>query len=177
MEILLVIAIFLQATLRMATPIALGALSANLSERAGVINIGIEGIMLMGAFCGAAVSHLLGNPWLGLIAGILAGALMGAFLGLLSIYVMGDQIVIGIGMNILGLGASTLGLILVWGNRGTSGWIPELPNISVPWLENIPVLGTILNGHDPTAYICWAVVLIAFFILCSICMLLFSSYS
>jgi len=161
METLSAVQIFIATSLRMATPIALGAIAATLSERGGVINIGLEGMMLMGAFTGAAVSYFSGSAWVGLVAGVFAGTLMGALLGLLCIYVNANQIVVGIGVNILGLGASSLGLIQVWGNRGTSGWLAGLPHLDIPLVGQIPFIGQILNGFDPTVYLCLIVAIVA----------------
>jgi ABC-type uncharacterized transport system permease subunit len=146
------------SALRLTTPIALGAVGASVCERAGLINIGIEGMMLIGGFVGAVGSEFLGGPWQGLLAGTFAGAFLGAVMALFCVYMNGDQIVFGIGVNLLGLGASTLGLFLIWGNRGTSGWLEGLPHVVIPVISEIPLLGSALSGHDPTTYICWFLV-------------------
>jgi ABC-type uncharacterized transport system permease subunit len=156
---------FIAAALRLTTPIALGAVGASFCERSGVINIGIEGMMLIGGFAGAVCSHFLGSPWLGLVAGTLAGACAGALLGLFCVYMNGNQVVFGIGINLLGLGVSTLGLFLIWGNRGNSGWLAGLPRMAIPLISRMPLLGATLSGHDPTTYICWALVPICYVIM------------
>ena len=99
---------FLAATLRTATPIALATLACTISERAGVINIGIEGTMIASAFTGAVGAYYSGSAWVGLLCGAAAGVLLAAIIAGLSIYCGGDQVVIGIGLNLLGPGLSYL---------------------------------------------------------------------
>ena len=165
MEALIFLPVFISTILRMSTPIILGGVGATFSERSGVINIGLEGMMAIGAFSAAAVAFLTNSSWLGLLAGILAGVLMGAFLGILAVYVGGNQIVIGIGINILGVGAATLGTVMIWGNRGTSGWLQGLPEINIPIIKSIPFLGEIISGFDPTVYLSWLAVLVVYIVL------------
>ena len=93
---------FLAAALRTATPIALATLACTISERAGVINIGIEGTMIASAFTGAVGAYYSGSAWVGLLCGAAAGILLAAIIAGLSIYCGGDQVVIGIGLNLLG---------------------------------------------------------------------------
>jgi ABC-type uncharacterized transport system permease subunit len=165
MEPIAFITNFVSTVLRMSTPIILGAVGATFCERSGVINIGIEGMMITGAFAAAAAAFFTGSPWLGMLAGLLAGMLMGSFLGLLAVYLGGDQIVIGIGINILGLGGTTLGVVMIWGNRGTSGWLQGLPEINMPLISKIPVIGAMISGADPTVYLSWLAVVIIYLVL------------
>jgi general nucleoside transport system permease protein len=153
----------LSAAIRMATPIALGAIGATFNERAGVLNIGIEGMMLTGAFAGAVTAFYSGNPWLGLLGGVVGGLLAAALFGLLTIYFNGDQVVVSVGLNLLALGATTLGLSLIWGNRGTSDWLPGLPTVTLPLVSKIPILGPILGTADPVVYLTWIVVAVSYF--------------
>ncbi|NMC80739.1 MAG: ABC transporter permease [Chloroflexi bacterium] len=155
----------LSAAIRMATPIALGAIGATYNERAGVLNIGIEGMMLTGAFTGAISANYSGNPWIGLLGGVAGGLLAATIFGLLTIYFNGDQVVVSVGLNLLALGATTFLLSLIWGNRGTSDWLPGLPTIRVPVLADIPVLGPILGSGDPIVYMTWIIVAASYFII------------
>jgi len=91
----------LTATLRLATPIALAAMAGTVSERAGIINLGLEGKILGGAFAAAYASSLTGSPWLGLLAAVAAGMAMGGLLGLFAIRFRADHVVAGVGLNIL----------------------------------------------------------------------------
>lgn len=142
----------LTTTLRLATPIALAAMAGTMSERAGVINIGLEAKILAGAFAGALGAHLTGSAWVGLVAALVAGAAVGALLGLFAIRLTADHVVAGIGLNILMLGLTTWLMQVIWGSRGTSPAIPGLPQWSVPVLKNIPGIGPLFAGHSPLVY-------------------------
>jgi simple sugar transport system permease protein len=96
----------LAATLRLATPLILAAMGGLVSERSGVINIALEGKMLVGAFVAAVVAYYTGSPWLGLAAGALAGAALGALYGFLAITLRANQIVAGTGINLLAAGVA-----------------------------------------------------------------------
>ena len=95
---------FFASAIRLTAPIALGTLACTISERAGVINIGIEGSMLFSGFLAAVGSYYTGSPWVGLLCGCAAGAFLALILGVLAIYCNGQQIVIGIGLNLFGPG-------------------------------------------------------------------------
>lgn len=156
---------FLSATIRTATPIALATLACTFSERAGVINIGIEGTMIASAFAGAVTAYYTNNPWMGLLGGMLCGALLAGIIAVLSIYCNGDQVVIGIGLNLLGPGLSYLIMYNIWGSRGTSPWLPGFSAINVPLIKDIPVIGEIISGHNPCIYICFALVVVMHYVL------------
>ncbi|MEW5866900.1 MAG: ABC transporter permease [Bacillota bacterium] len=143
----------LTATIRMATPIALAAMGGAFSERSGVVNIGLEGMMLTGAFCGVLGSYVSGSPWLGVLFAIAGGGLMGAILALFAIRLKADHVVSGVGLNIFALGLTTWLMQVLWRNRGTSVSVNGLPMFSIPAIKNIPVLGTILWTHSPLVYL------------------------
>jgi ABC-type uncharacterized transport system permease subunit len=107
-------------TLVKATPLIFAALGGVLSERSGVVNIGLEGIMVAGAFTSVCVSGATGSPLLGLVAGVIAGAGLAALLAYVSTKLGFDQIVAGMGLNIVALGAAAFGLVLVYGQPGAS---------------------------------------------------------
>jgi general nucleoside transport system permease protein len=138
---------------RLATPIALGALAGILCERSGVINIAIEGLMLMGACIGFIVALLTGNAWLGLVAAVVAGGVTVMLHALLSIRFKTDQIISGTVINILAVGVTGFlrnNVILKLQEQGFTG--NALPVIPIPGLASIPVIGPILFNHQPIAY-------------------------
>jgi simple sugar transport system permease protein len=149
----------------MATPIALGAIGATFNERSGVLNIGIEGMMLSGAFLGSVVSYFSGSAWLGILGGIAGGMLAALIFGLLCIYFNGDQVVVGVGINLLAFGVTTFLLSVIWGNRGTSAWLPGLPEVTLPLISKIPIIGKIIGTADPIVYICWILVIVSYLVI------------
>ncbi len=111
---------FLSLTLVKATPLLFAALAGVVCERAGIINIALEGALTAGAFAAVATSYATGNPLLGLIAGVAAGALLCGLLGIAATRLGVDQIVAGIGLNVLAAGATAFGLVVVFGAPGAS---------------------------------------------------------
>jgi len=153
------------ATLRLATPIAYGSLGGLFSERAGIVNIGLEGMMLMGAFAGVTVSYFTGNPWLGVLGAILAGGFLGLVHGLVTVKFAGDQVVSGTGINIFALGFTAYMSQVIWGSRGASESVQELPTISIPLLKDIPIVGEIIGTHTPLVYLMIIITVVSYIIL------------
>ncbi|MHB1843741.1 MAG: ABC transporter permease [Deltaproteobacteria bacterium] len=132
------------SVLAFAPPVALAALGGVLSERAGVINLGLEGIMRFGAFFGAWAALLSGGPFVGLGAGAAAGGAAGALLAALAIWARADQIVAGVALNLLALGLVTF--LLEWGLGATGGVtdpVPALPSLAVFGLGRLPWVATL----------------------------------
>ena len=119
---------FVWLTLIKSTPLVYAALGGVLSERAGVINIGLEGMIAIGAFTGVAVSFATGSALLGAAAGVLAGALLGAVLGFAATRFRVEQIVAGTGINLIALGGAAYGLVIVFGQPGASKEVNALGN-------------------------------------------------
>jgi general nucleoside transport system permease protein len=125
----------LYSTVRMATPLLLAALGGLFSERSGVINIALEGLMLAGAFTSAVVTYYAGNPWIGLLAGIAAGTFISVIHAVACIQFDSDQVVTGTAINILMLGIPTL---LSGALFGTTGSTPQIRRADL--LPNAPVV-------------------------------------
>jgi ABC-type uncharacterized transport system permease subunit len=125
----------LYSTVRMATPLLLAALGGLFSERSGVINIALEGLMLAGAFTSAVVTYYAGNPWIGLLAGIGAGIFISVIHAVACIQFDSDQVVTGTAINILMFGIPTL---LSGALFGTTGSTPQIPRVNL--LPNAPVV-------------------------------------
>jgi len=161
---LITVGLFASA-IRMATPIAFAALGGIFSERAGIINIGLEGMMLTCAFSAVATTHFLGNPWLGVLFALLIGALLGLLHGLITIKFAGNQIVSGTGINILALGLTAFMSQVIWGSRGASDAVQGIDPISIPLIKDIPIIGGIIGVHSPLVYILIISVAISYIIL------------
>ncbi len=138
---------------RLATPIVLGSLAGILCERSGVINIAVEGLMLTAACFGFIIALTSGNSWLGLLFAIGAGGVLVMLHALLAIRFKVDQIISGTVINILAVGVTGFlrnNVILPLSQSGTTG--KALPNLPIPLLSNIPVLGPIFFNHRPITY-------------------------
>jgi len=148
----------LRSSLQAATPIALSALSAVWCERSAVINIGIEGMLLTGAFVGVVVASAAGNLWLGLVAAVLSGALLGAVLAVLSIKFKVDQIISGTAINIFAVGlTSYLGAAWLAENQALNA-SGKFGLFALPLLSDIPILGPIFFNVNLLIYLMMIVI-------------------
>ena len=135
----------LAATLRVATPLVFGTMGELFCERAGILNLGIEGTMFIGSFVGFAVASSTGSLWLGLLAAIIAGVLSGLLMGLLTVTMGVNQHVSGLGLTLLLTGLSLFGFRLVFGTNRVQPTINPFPQI--PVFGNLPVLGPIFDQY------------------------------
>jgi len=125
------------AGLRTGTPLLFATLGELLTERAGVLNLGVEGMMLVGALTGFAVAHSTGNPWIGVLAAMLAGGAISLLHAFVSITLRGDQVVSGLALTFVGAGlTSVLGASYVQVRD-----VPRLPVLPLPFLYDIPLIG------------------------------------
>ncbi len=129
------------AMLRFATPLIFAAMGGILSERSGVINIGLEGMMLMGAFFGIFGADLFGSWFLGILVGVASGAVLGLVHAVVSIHLRADQVVSGTGINIIALGITGYVFIYHYGDQGTPPDVSQVPNLTIPLIEDIPFIG------------------------------------
>lgn len=149
----------LQSTVILAVPLAFGALSGVLSERAGVINIAIEGQLLFGAFGAALVGSLLGNVWAGLIAAPLVAVLMGALLALFAVGYQVQQIIVGVVLNVFAVGITSFFFGSVMSeNPGMFNSPMRLPTLRIPLLADIPLIGSALFEQNILVYLMWVIV-------------------
>jgi simple sugar transport system permease protein len=144
---------FLEATVRIATPLGLAALGETVTERSGVINIGLEGSMLGGALAAAMAAHWTGSPWAGVFAGWLAGAAIAAIFAVFTIGLRGDQIVVGTAITLASVGATGAIYRAAFGVTGTALSLPTLAPLGVPGLESIPVVGVALFRQSVPTYL------------------------
>lgn len=132
----------LMATIRSATPLVIAALGGLFAERSGVVNIALEGKMLIGAFAAVVVAFYTGNPWLGVLAALLTGALMAAILAVVSIKYSANQVVSGVAINMLAAGLTVFLMHVFFGTAGTSPSVERLPTLGLftPIVYLAPVL-------------------------------------
>ncbi len=155
----------LKATLESSVPLVLAALGGMFSERSGVVNIGLEGMMLLAAASGAAGSFLTGNPWIGLLFGVGAGAGLAVIHAVISVKYKGNHIVSGTGILLFAAGASTLMLQVIWGRPGTSDRVPTIPDVGFSGASDVPLLGPVLEGVSPIVYGMFVIAIICWYVL------------
>jgi general nucleoside transport system permease protein len=134
------------AMLAFATPLTFAAIGGMFSERSGVVNIGLEGMMLTGAFFAVLGADKLGNWALGLLCALIAGGVAALIHAFVSIHLRADQIVSGTAINFLALGVTGYFFIQVYGDQGVPGSIPRVPTVNLNAIDGIPLIGPVF-GH------------------------------
>lgn len=152
-------------TLRLAIPIAFGAIGGTFSERSGVMNLGLEGMMLMGSFGAVLGTYLTGSPYMGVLLALLIGAATGGIFALFSVRFKADQTVCGVGLNILASGFTTVMIKQVWGKEGMSGQVKHLDNITIPGLSKLPLIGGAFTDQSLFLYLLILVVILSFIVM------------
>jgi simple sugar transport system permease protein len=141
------LAALLVSVIAASTPLLLAAVGELVVERSGVLNLGVEGMMLAGAIAGFAAANRTGSPGLGLVAALLAGVGLALLFGVITLTLQANQTATGLALTIFGRGASAL---------AGAGYVgiaaPTLPKLQVPGLSDLPFLGPVLFGHDPLVY-------------------------
>ncbi|MGQ9615470.1 MAG: ABC transporter permease [Spirochaetota bacterium] len=146
------------ATMRMATPIIFGTLGEILTERSGVLNLGIEGIMLMGAMSGFLVSFLSGSLWLGVLVAAVVGMLLALLMALLSVYLGLSQHVSGLAITLFATGLAMFMYRLHFGAPTVPPIVKPFDKIQIPLLSEIPVIGHGLFTQYTLTFVAWALV-------------------
>ena len=158
---------FLFSVIRMSTPIIFCALGALIANHAGAINMALEGIMLTASLLAVMFSAWMQSCWAGLLGAIVGGLLMSLLFAWLHLYKDSDLIITGLALNTMASGGTVYILYLVCGDKGTSRLLPSinLPNVELPLIKDIPVLGPVLSGHNILTYLalvavflCWLLV-------------------
>ena len=148
--------------IRLATSYLLAALGEMFTQRSGIYNLGLEGVMLMGAFTGFYTALVTGSPYLGLLAGMVVGGLMGVVMGIVSITLKAEQGISGIGLYLFGWGLSGLFYRLYVGGITT---IEGLKPVKIPLLGDIPYIGSALFDHGIVVYLAFLLVPVCWFVL------------
>jgi general nucleoside transport system permease protein len=148
MELVIFIENLLAATLRMATPLMFGTMGELFCERSGVLNLGIEGTMFMGAFVGFTVAAFTGSLWLGVLAALLAGALAGLLMGFFAVKLGVNQHVSGLGITLLLTSLSLFFFRVIFGESQNPPKIEPFPQLT--FLQGVPLIGDILSQYALT---------------------------
>jgi simple sugar transport system permease protein len=166
MDVLFLVAIIqtvLASTWRLATPLIYASIGEVFTERSGVLNIGLEGIMLIGAFAGFAGTFYSGSLLVGLVAALAGGLLSGLLFAIFTVTIKANQIVVGAALNLIGLGLT--GFLYRALFAGKSQGIEAFAPIDIPFLSDIPFVGEILFRHNILVYGTIVLVLVASFVL------------
>ncbi len=140
----------LVATIIAGTPLIIVALGQLIAEKSGVLNLGAEGMMAMGAVAAFAITHHTGNPWLGVFAGMAAGILMSLLFAVVVLTMMGNQVASGLALSILGVGLSAF-----IGKPYESEVLDSVAAIRIPLLADIPIIGPALFNQQSLVYFSW----------------------
>jgi len=157
----------LQNTLRTATPVILAAMGGLLTEKAGIMNIGMDGMILIGAFTAVAFSFFCTSAAIGVLMAVLVGIIIGLFFALFVVKFKSDEFIIGMALNTFAGGLTVFLLRSIFDVKGTFSdpGIQALPTINIPFLENVPVLGPLLSGNSLFVYLTWGLVFLTWLFL------------
>jgi len=163
---------FAESTLRIAVPLVFAGIGGIFAEKSGVINIGLEGLLIISAFTAVAVTHLLSGGsnasqstlWIGLFGGVLASTLLAIVFAIIVIEFKADQIIAGIAVWLVGLGLGPFLSIVIWGSVNSSS-ITTMDTVTIPGLAAIPILGPILFDASPIVLLMLATIVLAWYAL------------
>jgi simple sugar transport system permease protein len=148
--------------IRLATPYLYATLGETIGQLSGVLNLGVEGMMLMGAYAGFYITYRTGDPWLGLLAAIIMGTVLGLANALITVTFKADQGISGIGIFLFGLGMSEL---LFQKTLGSVATVSGFPPIRLPLLGDLPVVGNLLFNHSLMVYAAYLLVPLVWLVL------------
>lgn len=162
----IVIIAIVASALRLATPLIFASLGGVFSERSGVVNIALEGIMIMGAFFAVLFTHMTGNPWIGVLAAMITGILTSLLLGVVAIHLQGNQVVAGVAINLLAVSLTAFLLELIWNRSGATPSVENaLTGNPFKFLEGIPILGDLFSKFTPFIYLAFLMVAVSYYVL------------
>ena len=152
--------LILQGVIIAATPLVFAAIGELVVERSGVLNLGVEGMMILGAIAGFSVTLETGSYMLGIASAALVGALAASLFGLLTQILLSNQVATGLALTIFGLGLAAL-----WGQGYSGESTPALAKVYIFFLSDIPIVGALVFSHDPLIYLSVALVICVFWFL------------
>lgn len=158
---------FLYSIIRVATPLILASLGAVITSNAGITNIGIEGVMLISALAGVFASAFGWGPWFGLLIAILTGVLCSLAIGYVSMTLKADSVLTCIAFNTMAVGGTVYFMYAVVKDKGTTLALDsgKLPNLQIPVIENIPVIGDIVSNHNVVSYMAFIMIFVVYVLL------------
>jgi ABC-type uncharacterized transport system permease subunit len=154
---------WITTTLALSTPLTLAAMGELMAERAGVLNIGLEGMMLSGAFFGFVVTKVTHSLLLGVLAGASAGVGLALIMGVVALIIRADQIIVGVGVNLLAAGMTSFLFEQLYGNAFVS--VKQFPTLRIPLLSRIPVVGKAMFAQPLLVYVALVAVPVAWYVL------------
>ena len=155
----------LASTIRNATPLVFAALGGLFSERSGVVNIALEGLMLIAAFAGVVGAWLSGSALVGLLFALGAGLLFALIHALMCVTFEADQIISGTAINLLALGGTGFVMVLIFGGGGTSPRVSGFKEVAIPLLSDIPLIGPALFDQSLLVYLMYILVPVTYFVI------------
>jgi len=147
--------LFFASVIRISTPIILPALGSLISVKSGASNRAIEGLMLVGAFTGVMVSAYTGNVWIAVLCGIAAAVVISGILAVFHLYLGTDLFIGSLAINLMASGGTIFLMYVFTGDKGNTGNLASLsvPNVHIPFIEDIPFLGEVISGHNVFTYL------------------------
>ena len=157
---------FIYSIFRVTTPILLAALGAMITSRAGVVNIGLEGIMLFSALAGVVTSAWTQSAAVGLLAAILVGVLISALMAYVMLVLRSDITLTGFAVNALGSGCTVFLLYVICNDKGISSSLASkvLPKVNLPLIQDIPFVGKVLSGHNIMTYVAFLLIIVIYWL-------------
>ena len=158
---------FIHTILRVSTPIIFAGLAAVYSEKSGVINVAIEGLMLISAFICVIFSSLIGDAILALLIAVIINLIIIFGFGFMVLKLSANSILVGLGINVLAQGGTVFGLYVLTGSKGNSIGINSLmlPTVDFPIIKNVPIIGEIFSGHNLLTYVAILAVILSHILL------------
>lgn len=147
-----------------ATPLVIAAVGGNFGEKAGVVNIGLEGNILMGAFAAAVGSYMFSSAWMGLLCAVVVGGVIALLHAYLCVTVKIDHVISGLAINIFAASISVFLLGVMFGSKGNSPMVPTLPSVTIPLLCDIPKVGAIFTNMSVITLLAPFIVIAAYLV-------------
>lgn len=158
---------FVFSIIRVSTPLIFGAMAALICNRGGMLHIAFEGVMLTAAFFGMLGSALSQSVLVGLLCAVIGGVLISLMMGYFNLILNSNRVLTGIALNTFSSAGTVFALYLLVQDKGTSNSLPSLtvPMVNIPVIQDIPVLGTIVSGHNLLTYVSFLCVVLVYFLI------------